>query len=76
MGLEDNYRKWTCDKCGTVEHILKNAPQEATWEKANRVDANGITTTRYYCPNCRPSYQALAQKEDEAFNKWLAGKDE
>lgn len=71
MGLEDNYRKWACDKCGATEHIVKADAREAAWGTFKRVDANGVITTRYFCPTCKQDYQAFVQAEDASFQTWL-----
>lgn len=75
MGIRDNFREWTCDKCGAVEYIERGVSRESEWGKIERVNADGVDVTRYFCPEHKAAYRQLAQEEDSAFNAWMEGKE-
>lgn len=75
MGLKDDFREWTCDKCKKTEYIQRGGSREAAWGECERINADGASNKRQYCPDCKQSYRQMTQKQDEEFNTWLNGED-
>lgn len=76
MAKETGISLYKCDRCGTSEYIKDGDPKAEAWKSVERVTADGSRIQRFFCATCAAEYKVLAERQDGAFNEFMAAKKE
>lgn len=63
---------YECDRCGTKEFLISDAPARSDWIDVKRVTADGADKTVLMCPDCYALYKEVVAQDESNFNKFMA----
>lgn len=75
MGKQTGITRYTCDRCGTIDHLPDNASVAAEWKEIAHIMEDGARNDRILCKTCHADWRKLAKAQDADFNQFMSGKD-
>ena len=76
MAKETGISLYKCDRCGTSEYTKDGDPKADAWKYASRVTADTSQIQRFFCAACAAEYKLLVERQDAAFNEFMAANKE